>query len=104
MLHFILMLHFEEEGGEQNENEDHFDILANSHSIFGTQILNEQVQDDQKNEESVKNEERNADITYMDATEIDRVINDVINFQPEEAVPKETPGSSIEQSIPSVRI
>ncbi|RXH75034.1 hypothetical protein DVH24_029755, partial [Malus domestica] len=94
-----------EKGGEQNENEDNFDTL----SIFGTQIPNEQVQDDKNIAhdsayQSVENKERNVDIIDIDETEIDRVINDVVKFQPEEAIPKEAPGTSIEQSISPVQI
>ncbi|TQE10859.1 hypothetical protein C1H46_003559 [Malus baccata] len=40
----------------------------------------------------------------MDETEIDRVINDVVKFQPEEAVPKEALSTLIEQSIPPMQI
>ncbi|KAB2615333.1 hypothetical protein D8674_021921 [Pyrus ussuriensis x Pyrus communis] len=42
----------------------------------------------------------------MDATEIDRVINDVVNFHIEEAVQNEAskaPSTSIEESIPQVQ-
>ncbi|CAN6680441.1 unnamed protein product [Malus baccata var. baccata] len=79
-----------EKGGEQNENEDHFDTLVDSQSIFGTQIPNEQVQDDKNIAhdsayQSVENKERNVDITDIDETEIDRVINDMVKFQPKEA-------------------
>ncbi|KAB2606876.1 hypothetical protein D8674_006593 [Pyrus ussuriensis x Pyrus communis] len=45
--------------------------------------------------------ERNANITDMDETEIDRVINDVVKFQ-QEAVPKEALGPSI--SIPQLLV
>ncbi|RXH87033.1 hypothetical protein DVH24_028533 [Malus domestica] len=99
----------EEDDGEQNENEAHFDSLVDSQIIFGIQIPNEQVQDNQNIThnyayQSVENEERNADITDMDATEIDRVINNVVNFQAEKVVQKEALGTSIEESIPLVQI
>ncbi|CAN6688483.1 unnamed protein product [Malus baccata var. baccata] len=99
----------EEDNVEQNENEAHFDSLVDSQIIFGIQIRNEQVQDNQNIThdyayQSVENEERNVDITNMDATEIDRVINNMVNFQAEKEVQKEALGTSIEESIPSVQI
>ncbi|RXH83143.1 hypothetical protein DVH24_003641 [Malus domestica] len=39
----------------------------------------------------------------MDAIEIDKVINNVVNFQAEEAVQKEAPGTSIKESIPQMQ-
>ncbi|KAB2605673.1 hypothetical protein D8674_005390 [Pyrus ussuriensis x Pyrus communis] len=39
----------------------------------------------------------------MDATEIDKVINNVVNFQAEETVQKEALCTSIEESIPQVQ-
>ncbi|RXI03209.1 hypothetical protein DVH24_003861 [Malus domestica] len=72
----------EEDGESQNANEYHFDILGDSHSIFSTQVPNEKVQDDQDVAHhsaylNIESEERNVDITNMDATKIDWVINDV---------------------------
>ncbi|KAB2631860.1 hypothetical protein D8674_038649 [Pyrus ussuriensis x Pyrus communis] len=72
-------------GGEQNENEDHFDTRVGSQSIFDDQNVAHDTA-----YPTVEKEERNADITNMDAIEIDRVIT----------VQKETPSTSIEESIP----
>ncbi|RXH88062.1 hypothetical protein DVH24_042133 [Malus domestica] len=91
----ILMMHMihEEEEESHNANEDHFDTEDDNQIIFGTQIPNEQVQDVQDVTQNsaypnIECEERNADITDMNAIEIDRVINFVVNFHKEKEVKK----------------
>ncbi|XP_070675733.1 uncharacterized protein [Malus domestica] len=93
----------EEEEESQNANEDHFDTLGDSHSIFSIHVPNDQDVAHHSAYLNIESEERNADITNMDATEIDRVIKDLVNFHIEEAVQNEAPSTSIEESVPQVQ-
>ncbi|RXH78047.1 hypothetical protein DVH24_040018 [Malus domestica] len=90
------MIKQEEKDGEQNENENHFDTLIDNDQTIAHDSSYQSL-------ESVESEERNVDITDMHETEIDRVINNVVKFYPEEVVPKDASGASIEQSIPPMQ-
>ncbi|RXH78757.1 hypothetical protein DVH24_002275 [Malus domestica] len=85
--------------GGENENDDNFDTLVDSQSIFSTQILNEQVQDDQdiahdSAHPTIESEERNLAVQKV-----------ALSTSIEESIPlKVAPSTTIQESCPQILV